>query len=123
LLAAKTIQADGPQFWKQLCKDLKIAIDNLPLIGVQATLSDVPGGLQIRMHTESLMPRQTYTNLSYNGTEIHFHTMEDISFSWSLCVSGGEVMLNADGCLVSGEAAAQSILEPILKRIGVVVRP
>lgn len=122
LLARKTIQADGLDFWKQLCKELKIAVDSLTEIHVRAILSDVPGGLQIRMNTEGLMPRQTYTNLSFNGSEIHFHTMEDDSFSWSLCVSGERVMLNADGSLVSGESAAQSILQPMLNRIGVVVR-
>jgi len=122
LLATKIIQADGAEFWKQLRKDLEIAIHSLHLIGVRAVLSDVPGGLQIRMNTESTMPRLTYTNLSYNGTAIHFHTMEDESSSWRLCVASEKVVLNADGRLLSGESAALAILEPILNRIGVAVQ-
>src|ERR1700740_2124604 len=69
LLIAKTIQADGPEFWKSLIKELRINTDRLPEIGIRAELSELaPGredGYQIRLTKVGAFPAQTYTNVFY----------------------------------------------------------
>jgi len=70
LLVDKILQADGPGFWKLLCKDLHIAADALSAIGIGASVSDIGGvgngcGLQIQLTIESAMARNTHTNMFY----------------------------------------------------------
>jgi hypothetical protein len=112
------------EFWKQLCRDLHIAVEGLSLLGVNGTLSDVgmQDGvgeyvLQIRLSTGTTTPRGTYTNVFFKPSDsaIRFYTLEDEADSWSLCVKGDTVMLNVHGRPTGGESAAKAILV----RIGV----
>jgi hypothetical protein len=71
----KTIEVYGPEFWKQLKKELQIAADNLENIGLKGSASDAPKmsesgeGFQVYVTGPSGSPRETYTNVFYNLAE------------------------------------------------------
>jgi hypothetical protein len=39
MATAKTLKADSPEFWEQLVKEIRIATDALPKIGIQAAVT------------------------------------------------------------------------------------
>jgi hypothetical protein len=86
-LAAKTIEADGPAFWKQLLEELEITVHSLPAIGVSASMSDLSKqteeGCQISVARESAFPAIAYVNVFYapGSNSIRCHPSEGRAFS------------------------------------------
>ena len=128
LLAQKTVQADGPAFWKQLLKELKIATDGLALIELRGSLANIetalPGDEEARhiaISIEALLPKQTYTNVFYKpgGSYIRCHTQEGESINLRLCLYDGAVRaLAADGRTpMDAELCAQAIVQPMVAKV------
>lgn len=126
LVVDKILQADGPGFWKLLCKDLHVAAGALSAIGIGASVSDIGGvgsecGLQIQLTIESAMVRNTHTNMFYRpGSDcVSYHTMEGEAGSWKLSVCDSAITIDAGAGAGDSEQAAKWILYPMLKKIGV----
>jgi hypothetical protein len=128
LLALKTVHADGPAFWKQLLKELKIATDGLALIALRGSLANIETPLpsdeeawHIAISVSALLPKQTYTNVLYKpgGSYIRCHTQEGESINLRLCLYDGAVRaLAADGRKpMDAELCAQAIVQPMVAKI------
>jgi hypothetical protein len=128
LLALRSVQADGPAFWKQLLKELKIATDSLGLIELQGSLGTVGTALSgdedarhIVVSLSALLPKQTYTNVFYKpgGSFIRCHTPEGGSVNLRLCLYEGSVrVLAADGRTpMDAELCAQAIVQPMVVKV------
>jgi len=128
LLALKTVHADGPTFWKQLLKELKIATDGLALIEVLGSLADIETvlprdeeALHIAISISALLPRQTYTNVFYKpgGPYIRCYPQEGEPVNLRLCLYEGTVrVLGADGRTpMDAELCAQAIVQPMVAKV------
>jgi hypothetical protein len=128
LLAQTTVQADGPAFWKQLLKELKLATDGLALIELHGSLANFETVLSsdeearhIAISISALLPKQTYTNVFYKpgGSYIRCHTQEGESVNLRLCLYEGTVRaLAADGRTpMDAELCAQAIVQPMVAKV------
>jgi hypothetical protein len=128
LLALKTVQADGPTFWKQLLKELKIAVNGLALIELRGSLANIETALpndeeawHIAISVSALLPKQTYTNVLYKpgGPYIRCHTQDGESVNLRLCLYEGAVrVLAADGRTpMDAELCAQAIVQPMVAKV------
>jgi|HubBroStandDraft_4_1064222.scaffolds.fasta_scaffold128388_2 hypothetical protein len=128
LLALKTVQADGPVFWKQLLKELKIATDGLALIELQGSLANIETALShdeearhVAVSFSALLPKQTYTNVFYKpgGSSIRCCPQEGEPVNLRLCLYEGTVrVLAADGRTpMDAELCAQSIVQPMVAKV------
>jgi hypothetical protein len=123
-LMDKTIQADGPAYWKQLQKELHIAVEGLKRIGISGAISDAFAvqrkGIQVKIYRTEQPSRQGFFNLFYNDGEVGIWrypaTPEGVS-KFPFDVINGSVVLFGDGDALNPERAARLILEPIVKSI------
>src|ERR1035438_2392274 len=73
-LIEKTIQADGPAYWKQLLKELHVAVEGLKLLGIAGSISTIQErdeeGVQVKLLLSSHPDRQDFVNLFYNSGEM-----------------------------------------------------
>jgi hypothetical protein len=128
LLLAKTIQADGPLFWKGLLKELQLTVDGLPKIGVHGELKGINSqegeAYRISVTLKSALAAQAYTDLFYGGADsksIFCRPSDEDSFGFNLqfCVYMDRLMVQneaADRPMLP-ERAARFIVEPIVQRL------
>ncbi len=73
--AAMTVKAEGPEFWRQLLKELAIHANSLPEIGLHSQVRkldnpDFEQRYRIDVSLRAAFPRMTYTALSYPNLSI-----------------------------------------------------
>lgn len=127
VLAAKMIHADGPEFWKQLLKELSVTVDSLHLIGMRASISDLGpkyGGCRISVSRDSTFPGHTYIDLFYDGlgsnpNHIRCQPLRLKPFDLRFCVSNDQVMVQDEdsNAPMSPERAARHIIEPLVEEL------
>ena len=123
-LLAKTIEADGPTFWRDFLKDLQITVDSLDFIGLRAQMTEVTSGTsedgqQILVFNPALLARQTHTNIFYGAgaTAIRCHPQDKPSYRMEFCLNGRNelaVSVGARGPMTATEAT-QYVVEPMAK--------
>jgi hypothetical protein len=126
-VAALTIQAEGPEFWRQLVKELAINMENLPRIGIRGSMakvanSEIEEGFQVNVVLEGVFPNQTYTNIFYGKGRsiIRCHTLEGSAFRISLGVlPNGKIVATSDSddIHMNPERTAQFIVERMVDMI------
>lgn len=70
-----TVKAEGPEFWRQLLKELAIHANSLPEIGLHSQVSkldnpDFEQRYRIDVSLRAAFPRMTYTDLFYPNLSI-----------------------------------------------------
>ena len=127
------VRAEGPIFWQSLLKELQIAVDSLPLIGAQGSLSVIgrpahscapPGPQQCRVsvRAKSILPRQTYTDIHYTNGDpaVRCYALEGGVFALEFSISpDGVVRVIADDDWKSPEQAAEFLIRKMLRIVGV----
>jgi hypothetical protein len=124
VLTEKTIQTDGPTYWKQLQKELHIAVEGLKRIGISGAISVAfavqQKGIQVKLYRTDRPARQDYVNLFYNDGEAGIWrypaTPEGVS-KFPFDVIHGNVVLFGDADALNPEQAVRFILEPMVKSI------
>jgi hypothetical protein len=94
IAASLTVGAEGPEFWRQLHKELAINANALPKIGIRGSTSAFSYAqgeeqhVRVQVALMGLLPNMTYTDLFYmpGSTEIRCHTLEGEVFSFAFCV-------------------------------------
>src|ERR1700722_6940979 len=128
LSALKTVQTDGPVFWKQLLKELKIATEGLALIELRGSLANIetaPAREEEARHVavsiSAVLSKQTYTNVFYKpgGPYIRCYPQEGEPVNFRLCLYEGTVrVLAADGRTpLDAELCAQAIVQPMVAKV------
>jgi hypothetical protein len=127
LCAATTITAQGPEFWRQLFRELALNTDSLPELGLQgsATIQDTSTSemcYRIEVSLRAAWPKMTYTNLFYvQGAQvIRGHTFEDTTFKlqFALGTDGSfGVILENPMAPTNPEQTAQWIVERMVQLI------
>lgn len=128
LLLAKTIQADGPLFWRVLLKELQITVDALPKIGVCGNLTSANAhegeAYRISVSVKSALAAQAYTDLFYGGGDsksIFCRSSEEDSLGFNLqfCLHRDQLMVQneaADRPMLA-EQAAKFVVEPMVRQL------
>jgi hypothetical protein len=121
-LLTKTIKADGPDFWRDLLKELHVIIDSLPLIGLRAQMADIPSGTseegqEITVFNYAVLDGQTCTNIFYGSgaRAIRCHPQNAADYRLEFCLNGKlelSVTVIARGPMTAAEAA-RCIVEPM----------
>lgn len=124
-LSDKTIQADGPAYWKQLQKDLQITLEALAALNITGHISKVPPlpghneGIQIHVAVPNRNGQQ-YLNLYYanGGPEIERYPISEIGTSrMPFGVVRGNVVLYGMRDPLTPEQAAQFFIEPMVEAL------
>jgi len=128
IAATSVIKAKGLAFWKQLAKELKIAVDACESLGIRASLGDIGQdprapirtsneyGLRIEMAYGFPRVSRIYANLFYvDGSScIRLYLMEQEEEKMDLAVTrSGEIELYCGTELLNAEQAAEGILKPM----------
>jgi hypothetical protein len=129
IAATLTVEAEGPEFWRQLHKELAINADALPKIGIRGTTSafsyaqGAEQHLRIDVALAGLFPNMTYTDLFYmpGSTEIRCHTLEGEVFSFAFCVlpnnKGIGVIPENHMTPINAEKMAEMIVKRMVNRV------
>jgi hypothetical protein len=122
-LTEKTIQADGPAYWKQFLSELQITVEGLKLIDVSALISAVPMPQEEGVQINVALPdrsRQEYVNLYYkNGGPgitrypVATNTIGRMPFG----VVRGNVVLFGRRDPLTAEEAARFFIEPMVEAL------
>jgi hypothetical protein len=120
LLEEKTIKADGPEFWRQFLEQVQITVQSLPEIGIIGQLVSLGGADQGHM-IQLTQPRQTYTNIFYDGAGapgIRCYPDDGAPFNLNFVAVQGKltVKTNTTGGMSAGRAA-QYVIEPMVNKI------
>jgi hypothetical protein len=126
LAGEKAIKADGPEFWKQLLKELKITVDGLASIEIQASVADCGSKLsseesyRITLTAGSFFPRHIYIDLFYSPGAPHIRCclLGGNPFSLNLYwTDEGRIALFYDGRMLNPADAAQAIVNPLVLHV------
>jgi len=123
-LRAKTIQADGPAYWRLLQKELYIAVEGLKRVGITGVIEDAfavkEKGIQVRIQRTDRPSKQAFVKLFYTdgdpGIQRYPATAEGVS-ALLFDVHNDTMALYGDGDALTPEAAARFILEPMVKNV------
>jgi len=125
--AEVTVIANGPDFWKQLLKELKITVDNLDAIRCRGSLTimgdpRVEQTCRVLVARKSIIPNQTYTDLFYSlgSMAIRCMSMDGPLPNLSFCVCPKKgVSLVSDEHLspMNTEEAAQLIVQRMVNMV------
>ena len=119
------IEAEGPEFYRQVLLEIKLNLDALPDIGARGTLSTFgsPRGEQrCRIDVARAgSPSVTYTDMAYaaGDSKIRTWTLEGDARVYSLCVGPKGIRLMADDEFVQKTAreVAESLIEAMVDRV------
>lgn len=120
LLEEKTVKADGPEFWKQFLEQVQITVQSLAEIGITAQLTYL-GGADQGHAIQITQPRQTYTNVFYDGPGalgIRCHPEEGPPYVLRFVASQGKLSVRTDTAGgFSTAKAAQHVIEPMVRKL------
>jgi len=123
IAAEKTLQSDGPEFWKSVMQELKLASDSLSQIGIRANFSEIGGqgehGCRIELAAGFPNVNPADVNAFYRSDHIacySFGGMDDYSIKLSVNHSGQIVGVISTQPL-SAPQIAQKILEPLVAAV------
>ncbi len=123
-LTDKIIRADGPTYWRQLQKELYIAVEALERLGITGAVLDAYNvnekGVQVKIRLVNRPTRQAYVNLFYNEGESairRYPTSADGASQYPFDVQDGSIALFGDMDTLNPESAARFILEPMVKSL------
>lgn len=128
-LSSAIIRFNGPAFWKQLLKELYIAVLSLPNLGIKASVIDLRpthpvSAVRIYLIRESHLPAQTYADVFYDApgvNRIRCVPLDEEPYSLNLRVwpEHNNSLLASNGCPpMNAEQAAHHIVELLIKQIG-----
>ena len=120
------IRAEGPAFWKQLLKELKVCVDGLEVLKLRGVL-DIRGDVRaeqccrVSVARKAIIPSQTYADLIYSqGAEhIRCYAPEGPLPFLDLCVYDDKVMTVCDDRLtpMDAEQACQFVVERMVRMV------
>jgi hypothetical protein len=123
LLLAKTIKADGPEFWTLLLKELHITMESLGGIGLRGQMTKLEGGevgQEVTVFNPASLSGRTYTNIFYcaGATAIRCHPEDTPGYRMEFCLNGKNELAVAIGARspITAAEAAQQIVEKMVKR-------
>jgi hypothetical protein len=121
------ITTEGPEYWKQLRKDLTITASACSLLGVEASVADISNeqeeGCQVSVVNQSIFRQQTYTNVFYREGDSVIRCWslhEDAAFNLVFCLDQRNslaVFKTPTGKPMKTEQAAQAIVQPMVKHV------
>jgi hypothetical protein len=127
-IAKLTVRAEGPEFVRQLVKELAFNTDSLAEIGLNgstiANKCETPPPEQfwrVEVSFRAAFPRMTYTNLFYapGDSAIRCHPMKGPVFELPLCVRpmGGGIGVILEGSMTpaTAEQAAQFVVQRMVR--------
>jgi hypothetical protein len=131
-IAELTVRDEGPEFVRQLVKELAFNTDSLTEIGLNgstiANKCETPPPerfWRVEVSFRAAFPRMTYTNLFYapGDSAIRCHPMEGPAFDLPLCVrpEGGGIgaILESSTTPATAEQAAQFVVQRMVR----IIRP
>lgn len=75
--AGLLIEREGPKFWQQLMKELKIAVDALPVLKMQGSYTLIgQDGARIDVSSPGIFANFTYTNMFRDDVGIRCSTLD-----------------------------------------------
>ena len=126
-IASLRIKQDGPEFWRQLLKELAINAESLSEIGLQGSLSksaDSESEEHCRVHVAmGTIVRQAYTDLVYKSGSptIHCRTVESeverLYFTIDSTSPALTLLPEGGSSHMDPERAAQYIVERLVRLI------
>ena len=125
-LAEMIVRTDGPNFWRELVKELSIAVASLEQINMNGAASpclssDFEEHCRVQVGLDSIRPQFTYTDLFYikGHTSIRCHTMQGDAFPLAFRVIDSKlgVFANNSPLLLNPEMAAEFVIERMIKRL------
>jgi hypothetical protein len=129
IAAGLLISSEGPEFWRQLLKELAINTDALPEIGLAGSTSpfgNPEGGEQrcrVNVSKPGAFPALTYTDLFYfkGDSTIRCHTLEQEVFSFDFAILPGNrgvgIVHENYVTPVTAEKAAEMIVKRMAKKV------
>jgi hypothetical protein len=126
--ASLTIEAEGPEFWRQLFLELEVNIKALPAFGVRGSMSafkSVPGEERLRVEVaqKGSIAGMTYLDLFYRPavSKIWSRSLEGDTQNYSFCVMPKShrlaVVTDEELTPKTAKEIAESIVEQMLDRV------
>lgn len=128
LAAEAVIRADGPKWFEQLIKDLRVTVDHCPSIGIRASLGEIgqlhsnEAAFQVSIVRGSLYPQPMYTNIFYapGASQIRCCDSDGTPSNLRFCLdSKNQLSVAKEGHsdVMTPSEASQSIVEGMIKKL------
>jgi len=129
LLAKKTIETDGPAFWKQLLKELELQTRALAIIprlrgslaGIETAIPTGEEARHVAIFYSGLVPQDTSTNIFYKPGQsfIRCHTQEGDAINFQLFAKDRTIYAldPDDGLAMDAEQCATKIIQPMVLKV------